>query len=102
MQFHAMNEGWLEFVDEIKHGRKFRLVIQPDRAEIRRQLVAQHPLDKVQVAMNQRRRGLLIAAGSNVRPQVSKKTEVLNELIFAATFGRCADDETAGQTVPIL
>ena len=97
-----MDEGWLKLVHEFENGCELRFVIEANGPIILRELVAQQTLDQVQIAVNERRGGFLFALRTDVGPQVSQKSDVLNELFFAASFGRRTDNESAGQPVAVL
>ena len=102
MQLDAVHKRRLELVDEIEDRREFGFIIQANGSVIRRQLVPQQTLHQVQIAMDERGCGLLLAFRADVRPQVPEKTNVLNKLILAASLGRRAHDKATRQTISVF
>src|SRR6185369_14390811 len=95
VKLHTIDESRLELAYKIQNGCELRLVIQTNSAVIRRELIAQCSLNQIEISMDHCRRRLLLALCTNIRPEISQKTDVLNELLFAAPFCCRANDETA-------
>src|SRR5207249_4837071 len=52
VQFDAIHQSRLKLVHEIQHRGELGFVIEPDGPEVGRELIAQHSLNEVEIAMN--------------------------------------------------
>src|SRR5207248_2126705 len=54
------------------------------------------------IAVNERRRGFLLAFRADIRPQVAEKTDILNKLVLTASLSRSTHNEASRQTVSMF
>src|SRR5262249_41196941 len=102
MEFHAIYKSGLEFVNEVEHGRKLSFVVQPDGAVILGELISQQALNQVQIAVDENRGRFLFAFAADIRPQISQKTNVLNEVFFSTSIGSSPDNKSARQSISMF
>ena len=95
VELHALDHRRLEAVEEAQHALVFGFGVDPDHAEIRSDLIAQHALDDVQIVVDERRWLRAFGAILDVLPQALQEADVGAELFFAGALRGRADNEAA-------
>ena len=95
VQLHAPHQIRREAVQEAHDALVIGLRIDPDVAEVVAHLVAQDPLDQVEIVVDQRRRLGAVRARLDLAPQVDEEAEIGPQFILAGALGRGPDDESA-------
>ena len=94
-EFHALHESRLKTIEEAENALVLRFSVDPDYGEVRRDLVAQHALDYVEIVIDQRGRLGGFGAALDVVPEAFEKADVGAEFVLACVLSGGANDEAA-------
>src|SRR5207249_11794241 len=86
----------LEAVDEIDHLAVFLFVIDPDGGEIVADVIPQHPLDEIEIAMEQGRSLAFLTTLLDFEPGLAEEIDVSANFVVGGATGGCSNDEAAG------
>ena len=97
VKLHAIHELRLEAAHEVHDFGVFLFGVHPDRAEIRRDEIAQDAFDQIQVAVQQRRGFALFRARFDFGPGARQEFDVRADFVGScAARGRAHDEAAAG------
>src|SRR5437763_5091353 len=99
IELHTLHHLGLEAVEETQHALVLGFGVDPDHAEVRGDLIAQHALHDVEIVINQRGRLRTLGTIFDVLPQTFQETYIGAKFIFARALGGGANDEA---TVAVL
>src|SRR5882672_2224366 len=94
IELDALHQRRLEPLREPQHTLVFRFVVDPNLRKVRRNLIAEHSLNHIQVVIDQRWRFRALRAALDLMPQALQEANVRAEFIFRRTARCCSYNES--------
>src|SRR6202035_3567047 len=96
VELDAADQLGLEAADKLHDLAVFLFVVDPDGAEVVADVIAEHALDKVEVAVEQRGSFALFALLLDVVPGFAEEVNVGADFVIGGAAGCGSNDEAAG------
>src|SRR4029077_12349127 len=99
VELDPTHQLWLEAADKLDDLAVFLFVVDPDRGKIVAHVIAEHALDEIEIAVEQRGSFALFALLLDVVPGLAEEIDVGEDLVVGAAARGRANDEAAGVRV---